>query len=72
MLDSRAQVGNMIPKRDPIFRLGIYVDQSPCHAGNVALVLSPKTMHISPQYHLVFDDEFPTVPFLASKEVPPN
>ena len=72
VLDSRAQTGNMRPKWEPKSRLGIYVGNSPCHAGNVALVLNPKTMHVSPQYHLIFDDEFTTVPFLASEEVPPN
>ena len=72
MLDSRAQTGQMVPKWDPRSRLGIYVGHSPCHAGSVALVLNPQTLHVSPQYHKVFDDEFSTVPFLASEDVPPN
>ena len=71
-LDSRAQNNNMVPKWEPRSRLGIYVGHSPCHAGSVALVLNPKSMHVSPLYHLVFDDEFTTVPFLASEEIPPN
>ena len=29
-------------------------------------------MYVSPQYHLVFDDEFMTVTLLASEEVPPK
>ena len=60
------------PKWDPRSRLGIYVGRSPFHAGNVALVLNPQTGHISPQYHVVFDDTFSTVPFLRSGEEPPN
>eukprot|EP00957_Ditylum_brightwellii_P191740 14596807-Ditylum_brightwellii.AAC.1 len=32
----------------------------------------PKTGHVSPQYHVVFDDEFYTVPYLQSSKPPPN
>ena len=35
-------------------------------------MLNPQTGHISPQYHVVFDDTFSTVPFLRSGEEPPN
>jgi hypothetical protein len=38
----------------------------------VALVLNPRTGHVSPQYHVVFDDQFTTVPFMGENEVPPN
>ena len=36
------------------------------------MVLNPTTLHVSSQYHIVFDDDFSTVPFLASEDVPPN
>ena len=72
VLDSREQTGTMIPKWDPRSRLGIYVGHSPYHAGNVALVLNPRTMHVSPQFHLCLDDELTTVPFLAGDDIPPN
>ena len=52
--------------------MGIYVGRSPFHAGNVALVLNPKTGHVSPQYHVVFDDDFTTVPYLRSGHIPAN
>eukprot|EP00957_Ditylum_brightwellii_P144159 10983950-Ditylum_brightwellii.AAC.1 len=39
---------------------------------NVAPVLSLQTGHVNPQYHIVFDDEFSTVPYLQSSETPPN
>jgi hypothetical protein len=29
-----------------------------------AIVFNPKTQHISPQYHVIFDDKFSTVPSL--------
>jgi hypothetical protein len=40
--------------------------------GLVALVLNPRTGHVSPQYHMVFDDQFTTVPFMEENKVPPN
>ena len=66
ILDARLQSagGPGPPKWDPRSRLGIYVGHSPYHAGSVALVLNPKTGLISPQFHVVFDDDFSTVPNL--------
>ena len=60
------------PKWEPKSRAGIYLGHSPCHAGSVAMVLNPKTLHVSPQYHVVFDDEFTTVPFMRNGEIPPQ
>ena len=60
------------PKWEPRARAGIYLGHSPCHAGSVALVLNLRTGHISPQFHVVFDDEFSTVPYLSSADLPPN
>ena len=65
-------VGSKFPKWDPRARLGVYLGRSPCHAGNVALVLNPRTLHVSPQFHVTFDDKFITVPFLRSGDVPPS
>ncbi len=39
---------------------------------SVALVLNPRTGHVSPQFHVVFDDHFTTVPFMEKNEVPPH
>jgi hypothetical protein len=73
VLDSHLQSGiGGTPKWEPQFCLGIYVGHSPSHAGVVALVINPRTCHISPQYHVVFDDKFTTVPFMEKNEVPPN
>ena len=59
-----------ILKWDPRARVGIYLGESPYHAGNVALVLNPRTGHVSPQYHMVFDDDFNTVPHMLAGTVP--
>ena len=73
VLDARLQSGlGTVPKWEPRSRLGIYVGHSPAHAGTVALVLNPRTGHVSPQFHIVFDDLFTTVPFMNKSQVPPN
>ena len=73
VLDSRLQSGiSAVPKWEPRARLGIYIGHSPSHAGSVALVLNPRTGHVSPQYHVVFDERFSTVPYLGKDSVPPN
>ena len=52
--------------------MGIYLGRYPAHAGNVAVVLNPNTGLVSPQYHVVFDDDFTTAPHLRKGTVPPN
>jgi hypothetical protein len=52
--------------------MGIYVGRSPLHADNVSLTLNPKTGHISPQFHVVYDDDFTTVPYLHTASNPPH
>ena len=73
VLDSRLQTNQKgVPKWYPRARLGIYIGRSPAHAGNVELVLNPNTGLVSPQYHVVFDDDFTTAPHLRKGTVPPN
>jgi hypothetical protein len=60
------------PKWDPCSRLGIFVRHSPSHAGSVVLVFNPRIGHVSPQFHVVFDDTFSTIPYTEKHEVPPN
>ena len=72
ILDAKLQTGSMLAKWEPRSRLGVYLGHSPCHAGSVALVLNPRTLHVSPQFHVVFDDNFSTVPYLSSNDIPPN
>jgi hypothetical protein len=55
------QSGNSVPHFHHRTRIGIYVGHSPQHAGNVALILNPHTGCTSPQYHMVFDDNFTMV-----------
>ena len=60
-LNSTLAAGKSIPKWDSRARLGIYLGQSPVHSRTVALVLNPITGHVSPQFHIKFDDAFATV-----------
>ena len=73
VLDARLQSGIAdIPKWEPRSRLGIYIRHSPSHAGSIALVLNLTTGLVSPQFYVVFDDTFSTVPYMDKKQVPPN
>ncbi len=73
VLDSRLQSGIASPSKwEPRSRLGIYVGHSPSHAGSVALVLNPWTGHVSPQFHVVFDDFFSTISYMNQSKIPPN
>ncbi len=49
-----------------------YLGHSPFHAGSVALVFNPQTARVSPQYHVIFDDDFTTVPYMEQGKNPPN
>ena len=73
VLDAANQSGGIgTSKWEPRSRAGIYLGHSPTHAGSVALILHLQTGHISPQFHLIFDDEFTTVPYINAEEAPPN
>ena len=48
----------------------IYLGHSLCHARTVALVLNLKIGLISPQFHVVYDNEFNTVNYLSSAPPP--
>jgi len=72
VLEPRLQQGLRIPKWQPCSRQAIYLGHSPRHAQTVPIVLNRKTMLCSPQYHVVFDDQFSTVPYIDRSTAPPN
>ena len=61
VLDNALQSGQGSPKWKQCSRLGIYLMPSLSHARSVALVLNACTGHVSPQFHVKFDDWFETV-----------
>ena len=61
VLDNALQSGQGVSKWKQHACLGVYLGPSPSHARTVALVLNPRTGHISPQFHIKFDDFFESV-----------
>ena len=73
VLDARIQIGQIDPpKWEPRTRVGIYLGHSPIHAVSIAMVFKPKTGHVSPQYHVVFDENFTTVINMGDGILPPT
>ena len=74
VLDARRQNsrGAGPPKWEPRSQIGLYLGHSLVHAGNVALVWNPTTVLLSPQYHVIFDDDSTTVPYMEDGNLPTN
>jgi hypothetical protein len=66
VLDPNFQDRKNFPKWDSRARQGIFVGFSTQHSTTVPLILNPRTQLISPQYHVIFDDTFSTVPSVTS------
>ena len=60
-LDPVLQNGKKIPKWNRRARMGQFLGFSRFHSSTVALVRNLHTGHVSPQYHVVFDDKFDTI-----------
>ena len=60
------------PKWEPRSRIIVYLEHSPLHSGNVALVWNPTTSRVSPQYNVVFDNNFTTVSYTEASTLQPN
>jgi len=62
VLDPKLQDGKKLPKWEPRARRGMYLGVSSQHStSTIARVLNLRTGHISPQFHMVFDDKFSTI-----------
>ena len=70
--DKFQTLGSQMSKWDPSLRLGVCLGQLIHHTGNVLLVLDPRLIHVSLQYHVVFDDSFTTVLSLRAEYIPTN
>eukprot|EP00804_Cyclotella_cryptica_P015074 CCRYP_000647-RA/>CCRYP_000647-RA protein AED:0.72 eAED:0.72 QI:0/0/0/0.5/1/0.5/2/0/813 len=68
VLEPALQDGKKIPKWDSRARQGLFVGFSSEHSSLVPLIFNPRTQRISPQYHVIFDDAFTTVPSLYSAD----
>ena len=73
VLNSKLQLGSIgPPKWDPCSRVSVYLDHSPMHARYVAVILNPVTGHVSPQYHVVYDETLFTVSHMRDETIPPT
>jgi hypothetical protein len=74
VLDSRLHNAGSIgpPKWEPRSNIRIYLGHSLFHDRSVALVYKLSTGHVSPQYHIVFDNDFIMVPYMEAGTNPPN
>jgi Reverse transcriptase (RNA-dependent DNA polymerase) len=62
VLDPKLQDGNKLPKWQPRSRRGVFLGFSREHSSSIGLILNPQTGYVSPQFHVVYDDLFQTVP----------
>jgi hypothetical protein len=62
VLDPKLQDGKKLPKWQPRSRRGQFLGVSPHHSSTIGRILNLNTGYISPQYHVVYDDQFTTVP----------
>jgi hypothetical protein len=70
VLDPQLQSGNKLPRWQPCSCRGIFLGFSTIHSSEVPLILNLVTGSITPQFHVVIDDTFSTVPSLVSTEDP--
>jgi hypothetical protein len=61
-LDPKLQDGKKIPKWQPRARRGQFLGYSKDHLTTIGLVLNIATGHVSPQFHVVYDDLLTSVP----------
>ena len=62
MLDPKVVDNHKVPKWEPRSRQGKFLGYSKEHASNAGLIPNPVTGYLSVQYHVLYDDEFMSVP----------
>ena len=62
MLDPKLQDGKKLPKWQACARRGQCLGVSPDHSRTIGRILNLRSGFISPQYHVIYDDLFSTVP----------
>ena len=72
ILDPKLCQKKSVPKWTPWSRQVVHIGISPQHAVSVALVLNLKTGYISPQFHILFDDDFTTTTARIKNKLPDN
>jgi Reverse transcriptase (RNA-dependent DNA polymerase) len=62
VLDPTIQDGRKLPRWQPKSRRGQFLGVSKLHASTIGLIRNLRTGNISPQFHVVYDEWFTTVP----------
>ena len=65
-LDASLQENKLSPTWNERTRVGAYIDRSKYHASRVSFLTHFRTLHISPQFHVIFDENVETVASLRS------
>lgn len=58
VLDKALQDGKSLNKWKFRSWKGVYIGNSTCHSSFIPLIYNPATTHITPQYHVIFDEHF--------------
>jgi hypothetical protein len=66
VLDKHLQEGDSLPKWKTCSWLGVYVGRSLVQAGNIPIINTPTTTQISPQFHIISNDQFTFITWSAS------
>jgi hypothetical protein len=61
ILQNELQDGSSINRWKPRSWTGVYVGNSTCHSSGIPLIYNPTTSHISPQFHVIYDENFHSV-----------
>jgi hypothetical protein len=61
ILAKRLQDGDNYSKWKARSWQGVYIGNSACHAGNIPLIYIHATTHVTPQYHVVYDEGFTSI-----------
>ena len=72
VLDPVLQDGRKLPRWQPKSHRGQFLGMSKHHASTIGLIQNIRTGSISPQFHLVYDDNFTTIGTNVNHENPPE
>ena len=68
VLDPRIQDGAKLPRWQPKSRRGQFLGYSKKHASTISLIRNCNTGSVTPQFHVVFDEWFTTLPSVVDPE----
>ena len=72
VLEPRFQQGQKILKWEPRSHMGIYLGNSPFHTQTVPLILNLWSGLVSPQYHVIYEDQFTSTTSMKTNKLPDN